>query len=55
MHVRCDKCDGDGHYVVESGAWFSSAAEQYYPSEKVVACDECNGAGWMHADEEDAE
>lgn len=55
MHIRCDKCDGDGHYVAQNGAWFSSAQEQYYPSEETVECDECNGYGVVNADEEEDE
>jgi hypothetical protein len=55
ISVRCDKCDGEGHYEALAGFSFSMAAEQYYPRYERVKCDECCGVGWAHVEEDDNE
>jgi DnaJ-class molecular chaperone len=54
MHIRCDACDGEG-VVVRTRSVYSAAQEQYYPDYQDAACADCNGAGWIAADEEDEE
>lgn len=52
--VECKYCDGTGATVMTHSV-FSMSAEQWYPDDEEVECEDCGGAGFIAVDDEEEE
>jgi DnaJ-class molecular chaperone len=50
--VECEYCDGTGATITTHSV-FSMSAEQWYPREEEVECEECHGAGFIAVDDDE--